>query len=108
MILDIYGQKTEIEVCEKVFSLCDEIKKLAEEQLEKITQKDEDDAEVYLTVSNFMEESLAKLLGESFIIKVFKNTEKSLPKLSGALCYVISRLDAEVKKATKGEVGYGK
>ena len=40
--------------------------------------------------------SLEKLVGKRQVKKIFQNVEKTIPKLSGALCYVISEIGSRL------------
>lgn len=103
MILEIYGKKAEIKENKRLLSLCREIKKLAANEIQNISADSTDENEICNRVKNFLEESLEKLVGKRQLKEIFQNVEKSIPKLSGALCYVISEIGLRLGDTESGE-----
>ncbi len=101
MVLEIYGEKAEIKENKKLLSLCCEIKRLAANEIQNISDS-ADENEICDKVENFLEKSLEKFVGKRQIKKIFQNVEKTIPKLSGALCYVISEIGLRLGNAESG------
>ena len=103
MVLEIYGKQAEIRESENLPSLCNEIKDLALAELKKISASPGDEKEACDGVIKFLEDSLEKLVGRESVEKIFQNTEKTIPKLSGALCYIISEIGLRLGKTESDE-----
>ncbi|MBQ9757166.1 MAG: hypothetical protein IJW15_01955 [Clostridia bacterium] len=99
MVLEIYGTQAEIKENKKILSLCGEIKDLAEVQLKQIATSEGDERHTCDGVMKFLEDSLEKLVGKRQAKRIFKNTERTIPKLSGALCYIISEIGLRLGRA---------
>ena len=102
MVFEIYGNYAEIKESKKLLSLCREIKELAAKEIQNISDST-DENEICNRVKNFLEKSLERLIGKREVKKIFKNVEKSIPKLSGALCYVISEIGLKLGGTESGE-----
>ncbi len=102
MVLEIYGNYAEIKENKKLLSLCREIKRLAANEIQNISANSTDENEICDRVKSFLERSLEKLVGRRQVKKIFKNEEKTIPKLSGALCYVISEIGLRLGDTESG------
>ncbi|MBO4941685.1 MAG: hypothetical protein J6D15_05740 [Clostridia bacterium] len=96
MVLEIYGNYAEIKGNKRLLSLCREIKESAANEIQNISAGFDDENEICDRVKKFLEKSLEKLVGKRQVKKIFQNVEKTIPKLSGALCYVISEIGSRL------------
>lgn len=92
IVLSVREREFELGAYQEVLAVCEEIRKEAKTQLERMITGNQEDAEIDKAVCDFLKKSIEKILGPGAVSKIFGDNCCFIPELTEVLCYVISEV----------------
>lgn len=101
ILIKVHEQSFEIEDFGQVLAECEEIRKEAKKQLEKLVSDVEKNEEIEKTVCDFLKTSIERILGVGAVSKIFGEKDCKIPELTESLCRIISQVGGNLAQSFK-------